>query len=112
LITDEIVSMQVHRSNYHDGIPEQPDSGNLDLDDVLLLEGEIVRRHYACAGEQDCAMGKCLTSEKERGQILERPFDLSHRRLAGEYGLVPALNFDSDLPIPSRGFTCANLDPR
>src|SRR6185369_16380024 len=66
---------------------------------------------YACAGEQDCAMGKCLTPEKERGQVIERPFDLSHRRLAGEYGLVLALNFDSDLPIPSPGFTCANLDP-
>src|SRR3990172_3426298 len=67
-----------------DGVREDADARDVDLDDVPRLEREVVGRDEAGPGEEDAARRDGIVSDEELDELGERALHPRRRRLARE----------------------------
>src|SRR5664279_3882768 len=109
---NEKASRAPSKSNNDDRVPKQADPGDLDLDPVLRLQGERIRRRDAGPRQQDGSVGEYLAAKEKTGQLLEAPFHVSDRRLAGESNGPAPPDREPDAPGARGRLGSSHGDPR
>jgi hypothetical protein len=66
-----------------------PDRRNLDFDDIVLVQREIVGRHYTRARQQHGSVGKRLRPAEISGQLVETALDIAEASLPANTDVPP-----------------------
>src|SRR5205085_8322581 len=97
--------------HFDDRILQGADTVDGDLNDVLGLQGEVVRRHDPGPGKQNGPTRKSLAAEKITDQFIKAPFDLTDSSIALEDNLAGPLNAQMNFPSAGCRFVAAEGDP-